>query len=135
MVQSLRTFQNYACGTRYIFCATFTWHQTNMIKSSVLYANGSLLRRFMSFFTPLSRVDATDNCLVSVCHFGDELYALTETNVMRKIDPETLETLGEKVSSFLDNYSSLAYYREEVGWRGYFIPDSQYITVLMPATD
>ncbi|MPC12199.1 Beta,beta-carotene 15,15'-dioxygenase [Portunus trituberculatus] len=51
----------------------------------------------MSFFTPLQR-DVTDNCLVSVCHFGDELYAMTETNVMRRIDPETLETVGEKTN-------------------------------------
>lgn len=53
----------------------------------------------MNFFTPLKQ-DATDNCLVSVCHFGDELYALTETNMMRRVDPETLETVGEKVSFF-----------------------------------
>lgn len=53
--------------------------------------------RFMTFFTPL-KIDMTDNCLVSVCHFGDELYALTETNVMRRVDPETLDTVGEKAS-------------------------------------
>lgn len=53
----------------------------------------------MTFFTPL-KLDMTDNCLVSVCHFGDELYALTETNVMRRVDPETLDTVGEKVSLF-----------------------------------
>ncbi|XP_045113371.1 beta,beta-carotene 15,15'-dioxygenase-like [Portunus trituberculatus] len=61
----------------------------------------TLFQRFMSFFTPLQR-DVTDNCLVSVCHFGDELYAMTETNVMRRIDPETLETVGEKTN--LDEY-------------------------------
>ncbi|KAK8375311.1 hypothetical protein O3P69_008291 [Scylla paramamosain] len=52
----------------------------------------TLFQRFMTFFTPLSKREMTDNCLVSVCHFGDELYAMTETNVMRRIDPETLET-------------------------------------------
>ncbi|MPC85243.1 Beta,beta-carotene 15,15'-dioxygenase [Portunus trituberculatus] len=55
-------------------------------------ASGSLFHRFMTFFTPLTKREMTDNCLVSVCHFGDELYAMTETNVMRRIDPETLET-------------------------------------------
>lgn len=53
----------------------------------------------MSFFTPL-KGDMTDNCLVSVCHFGDQLYALTETNLMRRIDPETLDCVGEKASLF-----------------------------------
>lgn len=62
----------------------------------------TLFQRFMSFFTPLNKRDITDNCLVSVCHFGDELYAMTETNVMRRIDPETLETVGEKTN--LDEY-------------------------------
>ncbi|XP_045113690.1 beta,beta-carotene 15,15'-dioxygenase-like [Portunus trituberculatus] len=62
----------------------------------------TLFQRFMTFFTPLTKREMTDNCLVSVCHFGDELYAMTETNVMRRIDPETLETVGEKTT--LDDY-------------------------------
>lgn len=65
----------------------------------------TLFQRFMSFFTPLSSKLMTDNCLVSVCHFGDELYALTETNVMRRIDPETLDTVGERTK--LEEYISV----------------------------
>ncbi|XP_042227529.1 beta,beta-carotene 15,15'-dioxygenase-like [Homarus americanus] len=62
----------------------------------------TLLQRFMSFFTPLTQNEVTDNCVVSVCYFGDQLYALTETNRMRRIDPETLASVGEKTQ--LDHY-------------------------------
>ncbi|XP_045583182.1 beta,beta-carotene 15,15'-dioxygenase [Procambarus clarkii] len=62
----------------------------------------TLLQRFASFFTPLSAAEVTDNCVVNVCHFGDQLYALTETNAMRCIHPETLATIGGKTR--LDQY-------------------------------
>ena len=39
-----------------------------------------------------------DNCSVNVCYIGDKLYALTESIFMYEIDPNTLETIGEKVS-------------------------------------
>lgn len=73
------------------------------------FTNELLLHRFMSYFTPITSRVMTDNCLVSVCHFGDELYALTETNVLRRIDPETLDTVGGRVSYLMDNYSHLIY--------------------------
>ncbi|XP_071531273.1 carotenoid-cleaving dioxygenase, mitochondrial-like [Panulirus ornatus] len=62
----------------------------------------NILQRFMSHFTPITKVDPTDNCVVNVCHYGDQLYALTETKNMRRIDPETLATVGEKTK--LDQY-------------------------------
>lgn len=41
--------------------------------------------------------DFTDNCLINIMKCGDDFYATTETNYIRKINPQTLETL-EKVS-------------------------------------
>ena len=41
--------------------------------------------------------NSTDNCVVSLVHFGDEMYAMTETPFLRRVDPETLETIGDKV--------------------------------------
>jgi len=40
----------------------------------------------------------TDNCCVNVAFFGDQLYAMTETNVVRRIDPENLKGIGEGVN-------------------------------------
>ncbi|CAL4079385.1 unnamed protein product [Meganyctiphanes norvegica] len=56
----------------------------------------TLLQRFMSMFEGPGSREVTDNCVVNVCHFGDELYALTETNNLRRIDPNTLDCIGEK---------------------------------------
>nr|XP_034826966.1 carotenoid isomerooxygenase-like [Maniola hyperantus] len=41
-------------------------------------------------------VEATDNALVSVYPFGDQIYAMTEAPVLYQVDPESLETLGQK---------------------------------------
>ncbi|XP_053305117.1 beta,beta-carotene 15,15'-dioxygenase isoform X2 [Spea bombifrons] len=53
---------------------------------------------FSKAFTYLSHVvpEFTDNCLINIINYGDDFYASSETNFIRKIDPETLETL-EKV--------------------------------------
>ena len=34
----------------------------------------------------------TDNAMISIYPYGDELYALTETPYLFRVDPETLET-------------------------------------------
>ena len=39
----------------------------------------------------------TDNTLVNVFPVGEYLYATTETNYLRKLDRETLDTVGDKV--------------------------------------
>lgn len=62
----------------------------------------TLLQRFMSAFTPISKAEPTDNCVVNVCYFGDQLYALTETRNLRRIHPDTLDVVGDKTK--LDNY-------------------------------
>ncbi|XP_076031464.1 carotenoid-cleaving dioxygenase, mitochondrial-like [Oratosquilla oratoria] len=54
------------------------------------------LQRFMSRFTPPDPENVTDNCAVNVCYFGDQLFAMTETNKIRRVDPETLHTIGDK---------------------------------------
>ncbi|CAN2389993.1 Beta-carotene oxygenase [Pristimantis euphronides] len=52
----------------------------------------SLYDRFMSKFKHVS----TDNCSVNYVLYKGDYYVSTETNFMRKVDPETLDTL-EKV--------------------------------------
>lgn len=52
----------------------------------------SLYDRFMSKF----KIDSTDNCSVNYVLYKGDYYVSTETNFMRKVDPETLSTL-EKV--------------------------------------
>lgn len=42
--------------------------------------------------------EATDNCSVNVAFYGDQLYAMTESNFVRRLKPDTLETLGEKTN-------------------------------------
>ncbi|XP_054566274.1 beta,beta-carotene 15,15'-dioxygenase [Eptesicus fuscus] len=53
---------------------------------------------FSKAFTYLSHTipDFTDNCLINFMKCGEDFYATTETNYIRKINPQTLETL-EKV--------------------------------------
>jgi len=38
----------------------------------------------------------TDNCNVNVAFYGDQLYAMTEVYFLRRIDPKSLETIGNK---------------------------------------
>lgn len=54
------------------------------------------LRRAFSYLSH-TIPDFTDNCLINIMKCGDDFYATTETNYIRKINPQTLETL-EKVS-------------------------------------
>lgn len=42
--------------------------------------------------------EITDNCSVNVAYYGDQLYAMTETNFVRRVDPANLDTLGEKTN-------------------------------------
>ncbi|KAM6223808.1 beta,beta-carotene 15,15'-dioxygenase [Rhynchocyon petersi] len=53
---------------------------------------------FSKAFSYLSHTipDFTDNCLINIMKCGEDFYATTETNYIRKINPQTLETL-EKV--------------------------------------
>ncbi|XP_073441202.1 carotenoid-cleaving dioxygenase, mitochondrial [Dendrobates tinctorius] len=53
----------------------------------------SLYDRFMSKF----KVASTDNCSVNYVLYKGDFYVSTETNYMRKVDPETLDT-QEKVN-------------------------------------
>ncbi|XP_011521411.1 beta,beta-carotene 15,15'-dioxygenase isoform X1 [Homo sapiens] len=53
---------------------------------------------FSKAFSYLSHTipDFTDNCLINIMKCGEDFYATSETNYIRKINPQTLETL-EKV--------------------------------------
>uniref|UniRef100_S4RJN3 Uncharacterized protein n=1 Tax=Petromyzon marinus TaxID=7757 RepID=S4RJN3_PETMA len=39
--------------------------------------------------------DNTDNCLINVVRYGQDVYACTETTIMRRLDPDTLDTLDK----------------------------------------
>ena len=54
----------------------------------------SILGRFMSWF---DYWEASDNCGVNAYFHGDDLYAATETNLIRRIDPSDLATDPEAV--------------------------------------
>lgn len=45
--------------------------------------------------------DFTDNCLINIMKCGEDFFATTETNYIRRINPQTLETL-EKVTENLE---------------------------------
>uniref|UniRef100_A0AAX7V7M4 Retinoid isomerohydrolase RPE65 n=1 Tax=Astatotilapia calliptera TaxID=8154 RepID=A0AAX7V7M4_ASTCA len=48
---------------------------------------------FSRFFTYFRGIEVTDNCLVNVYPIGEDFYAVTETNYITKVDPDSLETL------------------------------------------
>ncbi|XP_064016058.1 beta,beta-carotene 15,15'-dioxygenase isoform X1 [Pogoniulus pusillus] len=52
---------------------------------------------FAKAFSYLSHTipEFTDNCLINIMKTGDDFYATSETNFIRKIDPQTLETLDK----------------------------------------
>ncbi|XP_077984183.1 carotenoid-cleaving dioxygenase, mitochondrial-like isoform X2 [Glandiceps talaboti] len=54
----------------------------------------SIFERFFSYFTI---GEVTDNGAVNVVKIGNDFCGITETHYIRKVDPETLETLGEKI--------------------------------------
>ncbi|XP_031138224.1 retinal Mueller cells isomerohydrolase-like [Sander lucioperca] len=48
---------------------------------------------FSRFFTYFRGIEVTDNCIVNVYPIGEDFYAVTETNYITKVDPDSLETL------------------------------------------
>uniref|UniRef100_A0A8D3C881 Retinoid isomerohydrolase n=1 Tax=Scophthalmus maximus TaxID=52904 RepID=A0A8D3C881_SCOMX len=48
---------------------------------------------FSRFFSYFKGVEVTDNCLVNVYPVGEDFYAVTETNYITKVNPDTLQTL------------------------------------------
>jgi hypothetical protein len=52
----------------------------------------SLFSRYWSHYIPSSD-DTTDNALVNIMQTGDQVFAMTETPRMCRIDPNTLQTL------------------------------------------
>lgn len=45
------------------------------------------------FFTYFKGIEVTDNCLVNVYPIGEDFYAVTESNYITKVDPDSLETV------------------------------------------
>lgn len=58
----------------------------------------TILQKFSSRFQVPNFDTMTDNCAINVCFYGDQLFAMTETNKMRRVDPENLMTVGEKTN-------------------------------------
>ncbi|MBN3285545.1 RP65C isomerohydrolase, partial [Polyodon spathula] len=52
---------------------------------------------FSRFFSYFKDMEMTDNTLVNVYLVGEDFYACTETNYIRKVNPETLETISKHV--------------------------------------
>ncbi|XP_077390145.1 retinal Mueller cells isomerohydrolase-like isoform X3 [Festucalex cinctus] len=48
---------------------------------------------FSRFFSYFRGIEVTDNCVVNVYPIGEDFYAVTETNYITKVDPESLDTL------------------------------------------
>ncbi|CAG7724263.1 unnamed protein product [Allacma fusca] len=63
----------------------------------------TIFQRFQTKFRKLSGKDLSDSCSVSVGYYGDQLYAMTETNAIRRIEPMDLKTIGGKtlISDFV----------------------------------
>ncbi|XP_042872324.1 beta,beta-carotene 15,15'-dioxygenase-like [Penaeus japonicus] len=61
----------------------------------------TLFDSITSWFTPPPKI--MDNCLVNVLQATDQMVVMTETDEVRVVDPETLDTLGEKqtISNFV----------------------------------
>ncbi|XP_033226279.1 carotenoid isomerooxygenase-like isoform X2 [Belonocnema kinseyi] len=52
----------------------------------------TIFQRISAAFTP---ANTSDNSMISVYPFGDEFYTFTESPIIHRIDPKTLETLGK----------------------------------------
>ncbi|XP_061635697.1 retinal Mueller cells isomerohydrolase-like isoform X2 [Phyllopteryx taeniolatus] len=48
---------------------------------------------FSRFFSYFRGIEVTDNCVVNIYPVGEDFYAVTETNYITKVDPESLDTL------------------------------------------
>lgn len=48
---------------------------------------------FSRFFTYFRGIEVTDNCMVNIYPIGEDFYAVTETNFITKVDPDSLETV------------------------------------------
>ncbi|XP_034035342.1 retinal Mueller cells isomerohydrolase-like isoform X2 [Thalassophryne amazonica] len=48
---------------------------------------------FSRFFTYFKGIEVTDNCLVNVYPIGEDFYAVTESNYITKVDPDSLDTI------------------------------------------
>uniref|UniRef100_A0A8C5G0R6 Retinal Mueller cells isomerohydrolase-like n=1 Tax=Gouania willdenowi TaxID=441366 RepID=A0A8C5G0R6_GOUWI len=48
---------------------------------------------FSRFFTYFKGIEVTDNCSVNIYTIGEDFYAVTESNYITKVDPDSLETL------------------------------------------
>ncbi|XP_066304665.1 carotenoid-cleaving dioxygenase, mitochondrial-like [Branchiostoma lanceolatum] len=57
----------------------------------------NIFSRFFSYFWDTTGSGPSDNCNVNLMQVRDEVYAMTETPLMRRVDPQTLETDPEKV--------------------------------------
>lgn len=92
-----------------------------------------MTHRFAFFpraFTYLSHTipDFTDNCLINFMKCGEDFYVTTETNYIRKINPQTLETL-EKVSVNLSSASVFDSRQEPLKGRPYGLQELMAFTL------
>ncbi|XP_018410905.1 PREDICTED: beta,beta-carotene 15,15'-dioxygenase [Nanorana parkeri] len=97
------TFKNGEVYYRSKFLRSDTYNSNMEAKRIVVSEFGTMAypdpckNIFSKAFTYLSHVvpEFTDNCLINIIKFGDDYYASSETNFIRKIDPQTLDTLDK----------------------------------------
>lgn len=99
----------------------------------------NIFARFFSYFD--FKIQPTDNCNVNVMQLGEDFYALTESTLLMKIEPETLNTV-EKVdlSKYMVVHSSTAHPHTGedgtiYGMGSTFGPRSSYNIIKFPPSD
>ncbi|ELU08442.1 hypothetical protein CAPTEDRAFT_20779 [Capitella teleta] len=95
----------------------------------------SIFSRYFSYFTSKP---PNDNCSVNLMQLGDQFYAMTETNTVRKIDPKTLETPGKvDMTAILSMHMATAHPLVDVNGDTYnmgtrFGKDTSYVIMKVP---
>ncbi|ELU09558.1 hypothetical protein CAPTEDRAFT_212572 [Capitella teleta] len=95
----------------------------------------SIFSRYFSYFTSQP---PNDNCCVNLMQLGDQFYAMTESNEVRKIDPKTLETPGKvDMTAILSMHMATAHPLVDVNGDTYnmgtrFGKDTSYVIMKVP---
>lgn len=89
--------------------AGLTPRQRKPVFDSDRLSTGLFVRRFFTYFRG---IEVTDNCMVNIYPIGEDFYAVTETNYITKVDPDSLETVkkvtAEKLTSFFPQTVAVA---------------------------
>lgn len=86
-----------------------SWCQRKPVFDSDRLSTGLFVCRFFTYFRG---IEVTDNCMVNIYPIGEDFYAVTETNYITKVDPDSLETVkkvtADKLTSFFSQTVAVA---------------------------